>query len=651
MIRTSSAYQTAVKGDTRKTLPLVMAELNSALEGYPFATATATSEQAGYEASQAVNGRIRETAYTSTVYLPSQLWPVHYGWWSSALSNGSGVLSAPQVLDITYTASINCKNFFLVAPSTNYPTAFSISVSPDGSTWQTVCTETANAECLYSYRAPAEITFQYCRVTITAISAASSPVKVLQAGAVTTVVFELYDADVMKFTEELGIPASSSPLALVSSNVIEFAISNEAKLTDQDNTSSFFYGLLGKNFRFRAFLGVRTVESPEQYEWMPCGVWWNVVSEQTTNEIVSSFMGYDRLSVLKDEQVPVLSIQADATVYELFDLLLQELGMNRGEYWIDPDLDQPVPAGFFAGQVDSNFSDETVGEVLQVLAEAGCAYVLCDRWGLIRVQSNFLNSDPVEELTDSTYIFSVQKKKEYNQLYDKVRVRYKIPQGLDAEEILFETTLNIPTGGGTPLELEAPDPVGLITRVELNSTNAEVSAFYPGAVRSIIEFSNTGATESATVKVYGQKLKVFNTSLDVTNLDETKETARKILKVSNWLIQDKDTAQTYGDVLLQFSSEPYGQYIINERGNPAREAGDLIEIDDDTNDIAKEVQITKQVITWNGILSAETSTRPAIIQSSWVFVHPGQPALEEITEEKTTYDGFITPVHMVEMRA
>jgi hypothetical protein len=671
MIKVSSAWRSNIGADTRKTITMVACELCPQIEGYPCGTASASSEyDAAHAAGQAIDGRIRDVAYTSTGYVPAQLQGVHPGWWSSGLSNGAGVLSTPEVLTIHYKASIHVKNYFVVGVASNYPTAFTLEVSADGVTWETISTETANTTPLWSLRESQYRTIAWARLTVTKISAVSSPVKVLQAGAVTTVVFELYDNDVMKFTEELGQPSNASPLALVSSNWIEFALSNEARLSDQDNTSSFFYGLLGRSFRLIPYIGVRTkptkdfyyagpglpvyywtTAAVEEYEFLPLGVYWNEASEQATDEMTSKFLGYDRLSKLKDLAPPILAALTDSTIYELFTLLFDGLDLDPGEYWIDTALDQPVPRGFFAGEIGSDFSGETVGECIQVLAEAGNCYVRCDRFGIIRVQSNFLNADPVDTLTDDDWVFRVQKRKDQQDTYDKVRMRYKEPVGLSDEVTLHESEVVIPPGGGAALEIEFADPVGIVTRVELAdaTANTDIDSFYPGAVRSMVTFANAGTgNDTCRLKVYGKKLKFFNTSLDKTNLDETVEEATKILKVSNWLIQSREVALEYAESLLQYCSELVTHYAIAERGDPAREVGDLIRLNDETNEIDKELQITKQVMTWDGTLSSEIDARVAIVRSEWVFLQPGHPCLEEVTEEKEEVSYYVGPAHCVE---
>ncbi len=669
MLSTSTMWAERIQADTRKTITLVICELCPQLEGYPFASAAASSEyDTDHAVGQLVDGRIREVTYDSGGHLPVGLWGKHPGWWSLNLSDGAGVLSSPETITIQYAASIKSRNFFVVAPASNFPVNFTLEISTDGVVWELISTVVDNANYLFSYRANQDRIFAWVRLSISKISGLSSPVKILQAGAVTTIVFELYDSDVMKLTEELMAPSEVSPLGLVSSNWIEFAVANEAKLTDQDNTSSFFWGLLGKNFRFRPFMGLRIMPRKEwgwafpglpvyyytggddKYEFVPMGVFWNRVDDQSTTEIVSRFMGYDLLSRIKDLQPPILAVQYNTTIYELFEMLFVGIGLTKGQYWIDKDLSQVVREGFFAGMVGSDFSGETVGEVLQVLAEAGCAYVNCGRIGQIVVRSNFLNGTPTDTLTDVNFIKTITKRKDISDLYDAVRVRYREPMGMYDETQLYSAELTIPPGGGEDLEIEFPDPVGIITYIEMkDATTAAVSNIYPGAVRMMLSFSNSGSSnDTVTLNVYGRKLKFFNTSIERSNINPVVEETTRILKVSNWLVQSKEIAQEYGESLLQYCSEAVNRYEIIERGDPRREIGDLIEVDDDTNEIQKNLQITKQEITWDGVLSCKIETRIAIERCAWAWVMPCQPVLESVTMEKELVSSWVSPIQYAE---
>lgn len=646
MIRTSTQYQSKITADVRQTRTLMIAQFNPEVY-YPLAAATATSENVSYPVEQLVDGRFREVSYLSYGQgLPIQLQGLHTGWWSSDLSNGSGVMSVPQVILIDYYKEIRSKHFFIVSPSTNYPVAFTIELSTDNATWETLLTETANTAHEYATQKPAYRSFRYLRLTVTKISAVTAPAKILQCGAVTTVCFEFYDSDICKLIEEMR-QYNESPLSCVCSSYVECALSNEEGLTDDDNDDSFLSGLLGGNFTFRPWMGLRVTDAPatEEYEFIPLGVFTSNAAEQSTEDITAQFLGYDKLNQIKDLQPPILSVVWDTTVYELFDLMFQGLGLHIGtDYIIDKALTQHIAAGFFAGMVGSDFSEETVGEALQVLAEAGCAYVRCDRFGRIVVRSNFLTGTADATLQDSDFIFSVKKEKDPAAHYDQINVRYREFTGLEDEEELYNSDIDIPLGGGPAVSVEFPDAIGIITQVALQgTTNAAISKVTPGAVRMEIEISNTGAAETGTLVVKGRKLKFFNTHVEKTDVLSAEDEPRKILSISNWLIQDRTVALSFGDSVLHYVSEPFSTYTITERGDPAREIGDHIHLDDNTNDIDKYLQMARRTLTWDGVLTAETECRVALADWRWTRVVPPHLIQCTVTREKTVQSSWVMP--------
>jgi len=614
---------------------------------YPIGLVTATSEQdTAHAAEQLIDGRIREVTYTSCGYTPLTIRGAHPGWYSSDLSDLNGDMATPQVIEIDYLQSIRSQNFFLVGLSTNYPVDFTLEISDDAATWQTLETVTGNTAYHYALRKPTKRIFRYVRFTITKIFAAEAAVKLLQAGAVTTVAFEFYDNDIMKLVEEMR-QYNASPLSGVCSSYVEFALSNEDRMTDPDNASSLFRGLLASNFTFRPYIGLKLSELGEddEFSFMPLGEFYCNIAEEKTEGITSYYVGYDAMSRIIDLTPPILTVQYDTTIYQLFKLLFDGLGLRLGkDYKIDKALSQKVPAGFFAGEMGSNFSGETVGELLNVLSEAGCCYVRCNRFGQVVVKSNFLAGDVDATLKDDDFVFSVQKSKDYNDYYEQVNIRYREQTGLENETELYRADMRIPLGGGPELYIEFPDPVGLITQVKLEgATNSSLLDFYPGATRAAITFSNAVAAETVTLIIRGKKLRFFNTHIEKTSVLPGEEDAKKILSVSNWLIQDRDVALSYGDSVLHFVSELFSKYAIIERGNPALEIGDKIRLYDATNVIDKNLQIVRRSLTWRGILSADTQCRIALSNWKWARVAPPHLIQCTITKSKIVHTSWIGP--------
>lgn len=617
MITATDEYKTAIKGEARTVYPLLFCNFNERLTAYPFATGTATSENASYPAQMACNGRIRSSSYeTSNIH--ADLYDAQAGWWSTNVSDGSGDFGSDEELVIQYTEEIVEQNFYIIGTTANYPVDFTISVSTDGISYTTLATVTGNTDVIYTHREDIKRTFTYFKLAISKISAINSACKIIQAGALTTIIFDIYDIDYLKINKELSAK-SGSPLGLVSANSAEFSINNEDGFCRWSDSDSIFYKALNRRFRFKPYLGVQKAD--DKFEFIQCGVFYNQNYKDDTTSMVVSFFGYDEIYKIKEKTPPILAVLANTTIYELFYQLFSGLGYSASEYSISETLDTIIPWGFFPGEVGSNFSGETVGELLQVMSEAGNCNISTDADGVITVKSNFTGNASVETLTDNDFIFSSENVEDFSLYYEGVRIRYKLPQAIGTEELLFETDFEVGAGTGAVLDVEFQDPVGIVTMLKIESTtNVTASSMKFGAVRSQITFANTGTVETVKIKIYGKKLQFFNTS--ITKYLRDIDAPNDILKISNWLIQSEPQAQNYANSLLNLCSDPANNFNLIERGEPRRELGDVITISDATNNISQDIFVTKYTLNWRSFLSGELQGIKAISDTTDLFYGP-----------------------------
>lgn len=627
MITRSVAYANKIDADERRTRPLIICDFNPALEVYPFASAVADSEyDATHDGDKAVNGRVRVTDYTCDGHTPNELDDEHEGFWSLVQSDVNGDLSADVVLTITYVSAIQNGAYFVIGYPDNFPVDFKIEISEDNITYTTVVNITGNTLPIWTYR-ESEQSVKYMKITFTKISKASSELKVIQAGVIATVVFDYYDINYIKLLEEMSA-VGNNPLGTVASNSCEFELINEADFLNSLYTSSPFNVLFSNNFRFRPYIGLET--SADAYYFIPLGVFWADGYNLKTDEISAGFVGYDKIKQIKDLPPPILAVVQNTTVGELLEYLWDGLGYTSSDYDISSELYRTeIPWGFFAGEVGSNFSGETVGEVLQVLAEAGICYITTDRTGKFKAETNFYNGVTVDTLSDTDFIFTAKQIQNPINFFQAVKCRYRLPMPFKDEEIVFETNdYVIPNGGGEPLELEFGDAVGFVTSVDLlEAVNSYIGLKEIGAVRSRLTFGNSGVEEAVNIRIYGKTLQFYNASYYQENVDNP----NKILNISNWLIQSKEQAISYVDSLLQYISEKNANYQIEERGDPCRVIGDCVYINDGTNLIYKTVQIIKQEIKWEGVLSSILTVRKAIAEQKYSCFIPGLAVLQPIT--------------------
>ena len=133
------------------------------------------------------------------------------------------------------------------------------------------------------------------------------------------------------------------------------------------------------------------------------------------------------------------------------------------------------------------------------------------------------------------------------------------------------------------------------------------------------------------------------THIEKTSVLPGEEPAKKILSISNWLIQDRRVALSYGDSVLHYVNELYSKYNVIERGDPSREIGDKIRLYDQTNGIDKNLQIVKRSLTWSGIISAEIYCRIALANWKWARVAPPHLIKCTITREKIVKSSWVGP--------
>jgi len=605
--------------------------------GYPFASVETTTEDESYPASRLINGRIRESDYTCSGTQPIELWFSHSGWKSVSESDESGDLASSEVIDIFYFDVIRKQNFMIIAPEDNYPVDFTIEISADGEEWTEVIDVTDNDNPFYGYRLsqiPTE--YQYCRITISKISATESPVQILQAGAVVSLVFDIYDIDRISIHEELQ-GETGNPAGAVSSDYCEFSLNNENEIWRYDNSDSPFQALLNDRYKIRAWVGLET--STDYFEMIQLGHYFSNTFSLNTEELKVNFTANDLIYLLKDQKPPILAVKKDTTIKTLWEELFRLLNLDRYQYQVSKTLTQSIPYGFFAGEVGENFSGETVGECMQVLAVAGFCNCRCNRDGIIEVRSNFRNDSSGATITDTTQVYRSVNQLDFSDVYDAVRVRYKIPQGYSDEEELI-TIEDYSSGlSNNQIEIEFPDAIGVVTRIQIENSNYTTLNYADiGATRAILYFTNETAVETIQIRVFGKKLKFFNTSYYQAcgNIDDP----QKELKISNWLIQNYDTAKRYSDALIQYVHNPCNKYEIEIRGNPAIETGSVIAINDATNNIVKDLQVIKQVLTWQSFITSTLECREPITEYYWAYVMP-TPYLEPATVPEKITQGYI----------
>jgi hypothetical protein len=324
------------------------------------------------------------------------------GWWSAQLSDASGNFTIPYpILTIEFFAR-PVRSLSVVGDSKReeYPVDFEIKLYDGTETLLYTKTVTGNTLIRWEEKLTAQISgVTKLTLTISKWSKAGCHSKILEC--FTSIQETYYDNDLflISLVEERETSQGSLPVGNISSNEIEVRLNNADGKFDAGNSASRLYGLLKKNRRIHAWLGVDN-EDRTDVEWVPLGVFWSGGWSAPEDSVYASTTGRDRLDLLRNTNYQTGTVQENATVYDLAEAILTDAGLTSGEYWLDEGLeDFIIPYAYF--------DIVTHREALRLLAEACLGQVYCDREGKIRFESkDYLdNNETVDRLITPAMYF------------------------------------------------------------------------------------------------------------------------------------------------------------------------------------------------------------------------------------------------------
>lgn len=412
---------------------------------------------------------------------------------------------------------------------------------------------------------------------------------------------------------------SGNPLGAVSSNELTLGFDNSARIFTPTNQDSPYFGKLKPNVLIRAYLGLET--SAGVFEYVPLGVFRTGDWSAPSDSVEATVTCYDCLYELGQKDVPMLPVAADTTIYAMFEMLFKTLGMSANEYDIDTSLRQKVILGWLPkGKVQA---------ALQTLAVAGNCCVMADRYGRIRVRSNFTPGDPVAIFGEDNQLVWVDNPLQYQSIYSAVRANHCIPMVQEPSSVLKIDNLTIPHGGTTLWDLEFKDPVYSVEQIRLlGAQNSRLSGLEYGTSGINIEVTNPGHDETVGIEVIGRVIKVTVSSYTVRDKQATATIGEKEMPIDNHLIQDQVTARRYAASLLHLLKNPLNTYKATIRGNPALEAGDVIRLVSETTKLgAVNVILSRISMDYDGGLEADIDCAAQLVPVDWVFISPGLSAL------------------------
>jgi hypothetical protein len=526
----------------------------------------------------------------------------------------------PEELIIDYGNLVRSNNFLLVTSVTSVITDFKIEVyNPNTNQWVLLEYVTGNDLTEWAKYYPNTVTFQKIKLTVLKTKPGTSRITVLYFGAVAQLVFE--GDDIVDFTvlEEMRAEGEA-PLGSVTANECSLSLRNEHRWFTPQHKQSPLYGLLKPKTLFEPYLGVEV--SPNTFEMVPMGKFRSTDWNAPSTSVEASVTGYDRLYELGDQDVPILPVQRNVQIKDLFALLFQALGLQPDEYEIDPTLTQPVQLGWIP--------NGKVFNALSVMSEAGNCSVTTDRQNRIVVRNNFqyVSEAPEVRFTDDDQILEIDNPQKLLDIYTHVKVNYKFPNLKPVQEILTVQDLDLPPGDTTLRNLSFRDaPVALVTSVQLlDAPNCKVTYFEYGAWSMNITINNASNTTLTTsLIVYGRPVELTNSAQTAINYEIlARGVTEKVYSIDNPLIQNQHVAKVYSGAILDYLSDPLANYKITARGNPALELRDVIEVESAIDKIPlSRVSIMRSRFEFDGGLQVEMDAKKPMVPSFWICLAPG----------------------------
>lgn len=601
MLSASSAFTSAVNAGHRNMKALAIVDFATQI-AYPFATATATTVQSGYDASNLCNGRFRlsDECYIGPNF--SGLDTPQVGWRSTAVGDAFGTI-APQVITVTYNASIRASKFWVVGLPGYYAVDFKIENFVSGPTWETLATVTGNTNWMYVLSTTPKTVTQL-RITITKVAPGNSQARLVQCGAISTVVFEDQDLVELHLLEETGAD-TEHPFGNVTANTCTLSIRNDSRWFAPTNAESPWFDLLRPRLRVKPYIGVVVDSALSKSEMMPRGVFWTGDWQAKSSDIVATTTAYDKLFDIANLDVPQLRVLRNTTGDVLYKQLFDALGITD----VAIEILNSVPYGWVpSGKVMS---------ALQALGLAFNAYTYTDPVGKIRVKKFPKGQSSVATWDDTNQIFTVDNPQSTLTTYSQYIIKYLQPTISKEDQLLTVTSLTVPTTGTTLKRLQFSNgPAVHVTQVDLVGAKTAVIDYCDyGAWDITVGIKGGTVEEQVGLVVKGYKVDGPNASegsVDPTTIPSG-TWGEPPLTVESNLIQTKDGATSYGSNISTLFGDPQAYFTLTVRGDPSIELFDQVMISSDTDKIpGTKVALTRIETAYDGGLSCNITARKAV---------------------------------------
>lgn len=430
-------------------------------------------------------------------------------------------------------------------------------------------------------------------------------------------VYENEDIIDMSILEE-SEAESNNPLGSVSSNELYLALANRDNALTPTNEESPFYKKLVPKVLVRPYFGVEVEE--DVYEYLSMGSFYTTDWSAPTSGMVASVTCYDKMYDLGQMPVPQLPVMTNTTLYEMFEVLFQAIGLKSSEYSIDRSLTYSIEYGWYP--------PGTVKQALQAMAVSGCCSICMNRDDRVVVTSNFKVAKAGMTLAEHNQIFNADCQPQYSKIYSSVTMEYSLPVLGDITEVLKIEGITIPTGGIKLKNLAvSTGPIVWVSTIALRGAkNAYVEGFSYGAWGVSLDIVNTGPPDVVDIQVIGCPINTVKASYTTRNEELVKSVGVKDVKVESYLVQGMGFVQEYANLLLQLVSDPTAFVTVNCRANPVLELNDTVTLDDAADKLVnvEVVPIRYQYNFSEGLSGSFTAVkRSSRVLQDWVCVCPG----------------------------
>jgi len=355
----------------------------------------------------------------------------------------------------------------------------------------------------------------------------------------------------------------STPLGAVSSNEFILVLNNVDGDFTPSNTSSPYYGKLLPNVLVKAYCKLEVpLKTTVSYYKVHLGNYRTKDWTSPTNSIEATVVCYDDIYTLGQKTTPQLPAVQNVNLQQLTRNLLRGLDLDLSEFEIDEFLQEISIGWFLSGLVLNN---------LQLLATRGYGAIYGTRDELIKFRAYKNLEEATYYLDDTNQIVNADLPQVYYNTYSRVSVKYYIPY-VGETSTLLNTEVTVPPGGLTLDRLEVSGPVGIYEGISvIYASDVTVGSMSAGANDISIEFLNTSDNEeTVTLIVKGKKIEYNEAYVEVEDTDMISKIGNVTLEITaNHLIQNRTSATTLANYILQIVKEPSAYVNVEIMGNPA----------------------------------------------------------------------------------